>query len=81
MLIGTVVGSISVVCALLLSEETKGKILVPDLWWPESGDVSSADIRSSYPLAASVAGRALGPSSDTSVDKVSGPRELLITTL
>ena len=31
MLIGTVTGAISVVCALLLSPETKGKILVPDL--------------------------------------------------
>ena len=31
MLLGTVIGSISVVCALLLSPETKGKILVPDL--------------------------------------------------
>jgi len=31
MLIGTIVGAISVVCALLLSPETKGKILVPDL--------------------------------------------------
>ena len=31
MFIGTVVGSISVVFALLLSPETKGKILVSDL--------------------------------------------------
>jgi SHS family lactate transporter-like MFS transporter len=31
MFVGTAVGAVSVVCALLLSPETKGKILVPDL--------------------------------------------------
>jgi SHS family lactate transporter-like MFS transporter len=31
MLVATAVGSVSVVCALLLSPETKGKVLVPDL--------------------------------------------------
>jgi SHS family lactate transporter-like MFS transporter len=31
MLVGTVVGALSVICSLLLSPETKGKVLVPDL--------------------------------------------------
>jgi len=31
MLVGTVVGALSVICSLLVSPETKGKVLVPDL--------------------------------------------------
>jgi hypothetical protein len=31
MLVGTVVGAVSVICSLLLSPETKGKVLVSDL--------------------------------------------------